>query len=244
MVKSVFASLGEGALLFTICSVPGGGVTRPLLLRFAWLAPAFPITRMSAASLEDLLLHFHHFTPQQLQFIRSQAVEKTFPAGAYFSEAGRVAQEVGFIVQGIFRVCYFDREGNEITKYFLEENNFIVDLQSYQYQLPSTEYVQAVTDVQALVFSAQGWQQLGHTIVDWPRVESNLITRALLEKINRRSPLVSTAAATRYEQFLATFPALANRIPLAQLASYIGVTPQSLSRIRKNIGRSSAEPEM
>lgn len=211
---------------------------------FSWLAAGgrpFP-ARMTAASLEDFLLPFYHFTPQQLQFIRSQAVEKTYPAGAYFSEAGRIAQEIGFIVQGVFRVCYFDREGSEITKYFLEENNFVVDLQSYQYRLPSTEYVQAVTEVRALVFPARGWQRLGHTIVGWPQVESNLITRALLEKINRRSPLVSTDAATRYDQFLATFPALANRIPLSQLASYIGVTPQTLSRLRKNLGRSPAEP--
>jgi len=206
----------------------------------AWpLSPAL----MTDASLEEFLLHFHHFTPQQLQLIRSQVVEKTYPAGAYFSEAGRVAQEIGFIVQGVFRVCYFDRDGTETTKYFLEENNFIVDLQSYQYQLPSTEYVQAVTEVRALVFKTSAWQRLGHTIVDWPKVEANLITRALLEKINRRSPLVSTDAATRYEQFLTTFPALANRVPLSQLASYIGVTPQTLSRIRRNVGHLPAEPE-
>ena len=197
---------------------------------------------MTDASLEDLLLRFHHFTPQQLQFIRRQAVEKIYPAGAYFSEAGRVAQEIGFIVQGVFRVCYFDRDGTEITKYFLDENNFVVDLQSHQYQLPSTEYVQAVTEVRALVFAARAWQLLGHTIVDWAKVETNLITRGLLEKINRRSPLVSTNATTRYEQFLTAFPALANRVPLAQLASYLGITPQTLSRLRRNSRHSPTKP--
>ena len=100
-----------------------------------------------------------------------------------------------------------------------------------------------MTEVRALVFKAPTWQALGYTIVDWPKVEANLITRALLEKINRRSPLVSTDAATRYAQFLTTFPALANRIPLAYVASYIGVTPQSLSRLRKNIGRPHPEGE-
>ena len=170
-------------------------------------------------------------------------MEKTYRAGDYFSEAGHLAQEIGFIVAGIFRVCYFDRDGTETTKYFLEENHFVVDLQSYQYQMPPTEYVQAVTEVRALVFKARAWQELAHTIVGWPQVEASLITRALLEKISRRSPLVSTDAATRYEQFLSTFPSLANRIPLAYLASYIGVTPQSLSRLRKNVGRLGAGPD-
>jgi CRP-like cAMP-binding protein len=197
---------------------------------------------MTDSLLDNFLLRFHHFTPQQLQLIRSGAVARTYPPGAYFSEAGRVAQEIGFIVAGVFRVCYFDREGTDNTKYFIEENHFVVDLQSYQYQQPCTEYVQAVTETQVLVFPARAWQELSLTIVAWPQVEQKLFTQALLEKLNRRSSLVSPSGATRYAQFLVTFPGLANRIPLTYLASYIGVTPQSLSRIRRNLGQSPAEP--
>lgn len=190
---------------------------------------------MSPSPLESFLLQFAHFTPQQLQLIASKATPRSYPAGAYFSEAGRVAREIGFIVHGVFRVCYFDRAGDEITKYFLEENQFMVDLNSYQYQLPATEYVQAVTATEVLVFQAADWQALSHTIVGWPATERNLITRGLLEKVNRHSPLVSEDATTRYQDFLVKFPALANRVPLAYLASYLGITPQSLSRIRKNL---------
>ncbi|WP_324670506.1 Crp/Fnr family transcriptional regulator [Hymenobacter sp. GOD-10R] len=197
---------------------------------------------MTTSPLDHFLLQFYPFTSQQLQLIRSQAVERTYPPGAYFSEAGRVAREIGFIVTGIFRVCYFDREGAEHTKYFVEENRFVVDLQSYQFQQPATEYVQAVTETHVLVFPASAWQELSLTIVAWPQVEQKLFTRALLEKMNRRSALVSPNGTTRYEQFLTTFPGLANRIPLAHLASYIGVTPQSLSRIRRHLGTLPSEP--
>ncbi|MBO0934326.1 Crp/Fnr family transcriptional regulator [Fibrella aquatilis] len=190
---------------------------------------------MSHTPLENFLLQVSHFTPQQLQLINSKAVERTYPAGAYFSEAGRIAREIGFIISGVFRVCYFDNAGNEITKYFIDDNHFVVDLQSYQYKLPSTEYVQAVTEVQALVFSEQDWQMLSHTIVGWAETERNIITQALLEKIDRLSPLVNQDADTKYRAFLTKYPKLANRIPLSYLASYIGVTPQSLSRIRKNM---------
>jgi len=204
----------------------------------AWHCSTFfsPLVAMTHSSLDNFLLQFHHFTPQQLHLIRSQATERTYPPGAYFSEAGRVAQEVGFIVSGIFRVCYFDREGTEHTKYFVEENHVIVDLQSYQYQQPATEYVQAATETQVLVFKARAWQEFSLTIVDWPAVEQKLFTQALLEKLHRRSSLVSPSGAARYELFLATFPGVANRVALAHLASYIGVTPQSLSRIRRNLG--------
>jgi len=190
---------------------------------------------MTDALLDNFLLQFHHFSPQQLALIRSQAVARIYQPGDYFSEAGRVAQEIGFVLAGVFRVCYFDRDGTEHTKYFVEENHFVVDLQSYRFQQPCTEYVQAVTQVHVLVFKARAWQELSLTILAWPQVEQQLFTRALLEKMNRRSALVSPNGATRYAQFLTTFPGLANRIPLAHLASYIGVTPQSLSRIRRRL---------
>lgn len=189
---------------------------------------------MNDSPLANVLLQFNQFNAEQLQLIRSKAVERHYPAGAYFSEAGQVAREIALVVSGIFRVCYFNNEGSEITKYFIDENHFVVDLQSYRYQLPSTEYVQAVTDMQVLVFSTRDWQSLNHTIVSWPQVESNLIARSLLEKVERLSPLVHEDADTRYGAFLANYPGLANRIPLSYLASYIGITPQSLSRLRKH----------
>ncbi|AMR29376.1 cyclic nucleotide-binding protein [Hymenobacter psoromatis] len=192
---------------------------------------------MPYPELEEFLLQFNHFTPQQLALIASKATEQQYPAGAYFSEAGRVAREVGFVLEGIFRVCYFDKEGTEITKYFMEEHRFMVDLSSYQYQLPATEYLQAVTPARVLVFAARDWQALGHTIVGWPETERNIITRALLEKVSRVSPLGHQDAATKYRSFLAAYPHVANRVPLVQLASYLGITSQSLSRVRKNLGR-------
>lgn len=191
---------------------------------------------MHYLAFENFLLRFQHFTPQQLAWISSQAVERRFKAGAYFAEAGRVAQEIGFVVNGVFRVCYFDKDGHDVTKYFLEENNFVVDLHSYQHQLPSTEYVQAVTEAHVLVFSAHAWQSFAATIVDWHKAESKFISKALLEKVRRLSPLVNEKATERYRHFLEEFPGLANRVPLSCLASYIGVTPQSLSRIRNRLG--------
>ncbi|WP_022826321.1 Crp/Fnr family transcriptional regulator [Hymenobacter norwichensis] len=198
---------------------------------------------MTDSLLDHFLLQFHHFSHQQLALIRQQALARTYQPGDYFSQAGRVAQEIGFVVAGVFRVCYFDREGTEHTKYFVEENHFVVDLQSYRFQQPCTEYVQAVTPVQVLVFKAHAWQELSRIILVWPQVEQQLFTQALLEKMNRRSALVSPNGAARYAQFLTTFPGLANRIPLAYLASYIGVTPQSLSRIRRRLDSQASLPD-
>lgn len=183
----------------------------------------------------EYILRFGNLNQQQTALISSKATELTISKEAYFSEAGKIARQVGFIVDGVMRVCYYNNKGEEITKYFIEENNLVVDLESFDNQVPSSAYVQAVTECRLLVFSRQDWQELLHTIVGWDAIVHKIISKALLQKIERRSPLVAEDATTRYLTFMEKYPALANRIPLSYLASYLGITQSSLSRIRKNI---------
>jgi hypothetical protein len=86
-----------------------------------------------------------------------------------------------------------------------------------------------------LVFSKKDWDEIGNIIVGWDNIVGQILKKCLLQTIERRSPLVSEDATTRYLSFIENFPSLVNRIPLSHVASYLGITQQSLSRIRKNI---------
>lgn len=183
----------------------------------------------------DFILRFGNLNPQQIDFITTKATEISIPKEEYFSEAGKIARQVAFVVEGIMRVCYYDNKGEEITKYFIEENNLLVDLESFDNEIPSSSYVQAVTDCKLIVFQRKDWLELLQTIVGWETIVHKIISRALLQKVERRSPLVSEDATTRYLKFLEIYPTVVNRIPLSYIASYLGVTQSSLSRIRKNI---------
>ena len=190
------------------------------------------------AAMEDLikyLLQFGNLNQPQIDLISQKATETELNKDAYFSEAGKIPRQVGYIVAGILRVCYYNNKGEEITKYFSEENQFIVDINSFDSNVPATEYIQAVTDCKLLVFSKQNWEELHNTIIGWDHIVNKIIKKALLQKVERRSPLVSEDATTRYLAFIDKYPQLVNRIPLSHLASYLGVTQSSLSRIRKNI---------
>jgi hypothetical protein len=103
-------------------------------------------------------------------------------------------------------ISYYNNKGDDITKYFIDENNFVADINSYNQGIPSTEYIQAVTDCAYIVFTKTALEELSMTIINWD---------AIIAKI--------------------TAKALANRIPLSYIASYLGVTQSSLSRIRKTI---------
>ncbi|MBE7174430.1 MAG: Crp/Fnr family transcriptional regulator [Williamsia sp.] len=183
----------------------------------------------------NYVLQFGNLNAQQISFIESKAAEITIAKEDYFSEAGKIARQVGFILEGVLRVCYYNNKGEEITKYFIDENNLVVDLESFDNNVPSSAYVQAITDCRLLVFSKSAWEELLNTIVGWDAVVRKITNKALLLKVERRSPLVSEDATTRYLSFMEKYTALANRVPLSYLASYLGITQSSLSRIRKNI---------
>lgn len=188
-------------------------------------------------ALINYLLQFGHLNQQQIDLVLSKTKEIEIKKEGYFSEAGKVPREVGFLKEGVLRVYYYNDKGEEITKYFLDENNLIVDINSYMQNIPSPAYVQAVTDARLSVFSKEAMEALSLTVNTWDGIINQIITRSLAEKVNRLSPMLAENATARYLSFLEKFPMLANRIPLSFMASYLGITQSSLSRIRKNVSR-------
>ena len=185
--------------------------------------------------LMNYLLQFAHLNQQQIDLIESKGVFKEIKKDEYFQEAGKISREVGFLTEGIVRICYYNNKGDEITKYFIDENNLIVDINSYNQNIPSSGYIQAITDCKFLVFSKEAMQELSLTILIWDDIINKIINKALIEKVNKISPMLAEDATERYRNFFTNFPKLANRIPLSYLASYLGITQSSLSRIRKHI---------
>jgi len=186
-------------------------------------------------ALINLLLQFGDLNKQQIDLILSKTRILELKKDEYFSEAGKVPRYVGFVLEGVFRVCYYNNKSEEITSYFIDENNFVVDNPKFETQTEASEYIQAVTDCKLLVFSKKDWDEISQTIIGFEMIKANLVRKCLTVAMERRSPLVSEDATTRYLSFLENFPLLINRIPLSYIASYLGITQQSLSRIRKNI---------
>jgi len=183
----------------------------------------------------NYILQFGNLNKQQIDFIMSKTKTLELHKDEYFSEAGKVPRYVGFVIEGVLRFCYYNNKGEDITQYFIDENNFVSDQQRFESQMVASEYIQAVTDCKMLIFSKKDWDEIGNTIVGWHAITGLIVKNCLLKTIERRSPLVSEDATTRYLSFIEQFPGVVNRVPLSHIASYIGITQQSLSRIRKNI---------
>ncbi|CAG4989529.1 hypothetical protein DYBT9275_00309 [Dyadobacter sp. CECT 9275] len=181
------------------------------------------------------LLQFGNLNTIQIELIKNKLVFKEIKKDEYFQEAGKIPREIIFLTEGIMRICYYNNKGDEITKYFIEENHFLADINSYNQEIPSTEYIQAITDCSYYVLSKSAMRELSMTIIEWDSIVAKITAKGLADKVNKISPMMSEDAKARYLSFLEKFPGLAHRIPLSYLASYLGITPSSLSRIRRNI---------
>jgi len=185
-------------------------------------------------NLVEYILTFGNLNKQQIELIGKKAVEIELKKDDYFSEAGKIPNQVGFILEGVIHGCYYNNKGEEITRCFISENSLVVDYVNFEAGTSSSEYLQACTDCKLIVFSKQNWEELSQTIVGWDTIKNKMVQQCLFQK-SRKGPVISQDAGTRYLEFMKNYPGLTNRVPLTYIASYLGVTPQSLSRIRKSV---------
>ncbi|WP_439490287.1 Crp/Fnr family transcriptional regulator [Algoriphagus sp.] len=183
----------------------------------------------------EYVLQFGNLNPQQIALIKSKATELELPKDGYYWEAGKAVKQIGFLTKGVIRVYYYNNKGEEITRYFIDENHLILSGNTIDEIYTPSEYLSAITECKLIVFSRRDWNDISETIIGWNKIIQQIIAKHHSEKIERRSELVSQDAATRYKEFIEKFPNLTNRIPLSYIASYLGITQSTLSRIRKNI---------
>ena len=180
------------------------------------------------------ILQFGNLNQQQIGLVTGMTKELELQKDEYFSEAGKIPRQVGFIVSGVIRGCYYNKNGEEITRCIISENSLVVDYVNFEANAASSEYLQACTNCKLLVFSHSAWEELSQTIVGWDLIKNKMVQKCMFQK-SRKGPVISQDATTRYLDFMDNYPSLVNRVPLSYIASYLGITQQSLSRIRKNI---------
>ncbi len=183
----------------------------------------------------DYILQFGNLNKQQIDLITSKATELDLRKDEYYWEAGKTVKQIGFLTDGVIRVFYYNNKSEEITRYFIDENHLILSGNSIDEIYTPSEYLSAITDCKLIVFSKREWKDISETIMGWDNILQKITAKYHTEKIARRSELVSQDATTRYLDFIEKFPTLINRVPLSFIASYLGITQSSLSRIRKNI---------
>lgn len=163
---------------------------------------------------------------------------------ACFAEEGKTCKEIGLIIKGAVRYCNVV-DGKEITGYFSFENDFVTALKSYLTEKPCLYDIRTLEDTLFVTISRKNMQAM----LDIPMLSCKIerFGRLLSESFNilfedRLKSFVLKTAEERYLELLDSGKDIINRIPVQYIAQFIGITPVSLSRIRKKIQSSSTLP--
>jgi CRP-like cAMP-binding protein len=170
--------------------------------------------------------------------IISLVQEKEYPKNSYFAEEGDYPTDLGFVGKGTFRAFYRTADGVEYNKTFFTENTFMVALTAIVTQSMNLINIQALEDATVLKLNYHKFTQLYDQYHALERLVRKVIELEWVKKEVREIRLVLNNATERYQFFQEEHPGLENKIPQYHIASYLGVTPIQLSRIRaKMVGK-------
>lgn len=172
---------------------------------------------------------------EDISYIVSHCKNKKVKATEHFHKTNKIANEIAFMETGILRVYAIEPDGNEVTKYFIRENQFAVDLESYYTSTPGKDAFQAVVDSEIYTIHRSTISQLNEEIPGFYTFLKSITEAQLLNKIKDNDFLNFGDSKTKYIEFIKRYPLLAKQVPQQYIASYLKITPQSLSRIRKNL---------
>lgn len=177
---------------------------------------------------------------EEVQKLNDIAVELFIARGDAFIREGTVPQRFAFVGSGLFRYYYVNSRGGEFTKGFFSEGTCIVSYTAMIERRASYYTIEALEDSTVFALDYGAWQQLYRSHPCWSALLIALLTKGYTKKETREREFLLHTAEKRYRSFLAEYPSLEQRIPQRLVASYLGITPVALSRIRRRM-RQNAE---
>ena len=146
---------------------------------------------------------------------------------------GQVSRDLYFIIKGCMRSYYIDTKGFEHIYQIRIDNGWIGDIDNYFSKKPSKYYIETLEDTSLLKITIERLEQLFLEIPSLERYFRIVFQKAYINTLKRLNSTMWDSAVDRYNAMLKEHPEIFNRVPLVYIASYLGITPESLSRIRK-----------
>jgi CRP-like cAMP-binding protein len=161
--------------------------------------------------------------------------EKEIAKGKLFLKEGQISNEYLVLENGFMRSYSFDPEGNEVTTAFHSNSYPVFEVASFFNRIPSRENIQALTDCGGWFISYEQLNMLFHSIPEFRDFGRSVLVRGFASLKTRMLSVITETAEERYVALLRSNPEIFQQAPLKQIASYLGITDTSLSRIRKEM---------
>ena len=180
-----------------------------------------PNVMVSNQALEKIAEHFKYRT-----FVKNEFLLKGGMNSGYF-----------YLTEGFMRAYTYDTRGDEITTYFYPQNRVVFEITSFFLHKPSTEYIQAITNCQGVLASFDSINMLFHTVPEFREFARMMLVKEFVAYKERTLAMINKSAEERYNELLANNKDIFQHAQLKHIASYLGITDTSLSRIRHEFSK-------
>lgn len=187
-------------------------------------------------SIDKLKQHFDNYfalDAEELDALKMRFTERKIKRRQFILQQGDVCRHFAFVVSGCLKMFAVDKNGKEHNLQFITENDWATDLSSFYSEMPSQLYIEAIEPT--IVLQVKHDDVL-YLYTHYHKFDHNfrvIIEQKYIDLQDRVLQNISSSAEERYEYFLKQYPDLSNRLPNTQIASYLGITPEFLSAVRK-----------
>lgn len=193
----------------------------------------FPIKRHKMTELEiSIKTYFGIIEPQDLKEITSLFQLEILKKGDYFLKTNKRCDRLSFLQKGFLRI-FLETEKKEVTQWISTQGYFVTDLSSFIFEKPARWTIQALTDTEIYTIKKSDYDNIKNIIPKWAELEKLFIVHCFTTLEDRIFSHLSMSAEERYDFFFENNKKLFNQVPLQYIASILGMTPETFSRIRK-----------
>jgi CRP-like cAMP-binding protein len=178
---------------------------------------------------------------QQAETIAELFKAKAFQKNDLLLKQGKICQEYYFLEDGYMRAFTYDLEENDVTTAFYSSSQIVCELSSFFKRIPSKENIQALSDCKSWYISFDELQLIFHRMPEFREFGRSILVNAVAGLKQRMLSTLHETAEERYSNLLLSNPGIFQHAPLKNIASYLGITDTSLSRIRKEFAKNKTD---
>ncbi|MEO6316656.1 MAG: Crp/Fnr family transcriptional regulator [Chitinophagaceae bacterium] len=177
------------------------------------------------------------FTPQELAYFDGLLEHKNIPKKTILLHEGEVCNFEAYIIKGCIRTYYIDDKGIEVTLQFAIEDWWVSDIASFHDRTPSNMFIETLEDCELLVLNPQTKETVLAALPRLERVFRLMVQRNLSVLQGRLFKTIATDATDKYLDFITRYPTIPQRVAQHYIASYLGISPEFLSKIRTRLSK-------
>ena len=194
---------------------------------------------MSSSLLISFLTSSNLISPSTAQQIANQFTEENLKKHDYLLQEGKLANKYFFLEDGFMRSFAYDLEGYDITTNFYSVNQVVFEVSSFFQRTPSRENIQCLTDCQGWYITYEQLNNFFHALPEFREFGRSILVKGFSALKTRMLSMITETAEERYARLIQSNPEIFQHAPLKHIASYLGITDTSLSRIRKDFQKNS-----